>query len=199
MKTSKVALIGVLAVIPIVALGGPGESGHDHSSHGHSAPDQGVSNEHMHKNSHSSMHESMHGGDHGMHGGHGHHMESIAGSPGKESEVDRTIEVTANDSMKFIHEPLEIKDSETVKFVITNTGDTVHEFSIATKDEHMEHGKMMMKNPDMHHGPGGPSITIQPGETEELIWRFEEAWQVEVACNMPGHYEAGMHSPVTFK
>lgn len=144
----------------------------------------------------------MHGENHGAHGGHGgggHHMNSIAGSPGKESEVDRTIQVTANDSMRFIHDPLEIKDKETIKFVITNTGETVHEFSIATKDEHMEHGKMMMENPNMHHGPGGPSITIKPGETEELIWRFEEAWQVEVACNMPGHYGAGMHSPVMFK
>ena len=49
----------------------------------------------------------------------------------------------------------------------------------------------------MHHGPGGNTITVKPGETKELIWTFDDAWQIEVACNIPGHYQGGMHSPVS--
>lgn len=139
--------------------------------------------------------EGRHGqGHHGM--GHG---DSLAGRPGEESEVDRTIKVEANDSMRFIHEPIKVKTGETIKFEITNTGAIPHEFSIGTKDEHMAHGKMMMANPDMHHGPGGSSITIAPGKTETLIWYFEEAWEVQAACNIPGHYQAGMHSDIVYQ
>lgn len=131
------------------------------------------------------------GGNHG-------HGSSKAGKPGQESEVDRTVKVEANDNMRFIHDPLLVSDGETIKFVITNTGAIAHEFSIGTKDEHKAHGKMMMANPEMHHGPGGASITVAPGETETLIWSFAKAGKVEAACNMPGHYQAGMHSPVRF-
>ena len=81
---------------------------------------------------------------------------------------------------------------------MTNKGAIAHEFSIGTKGEHVSHGKMMMDNPNMHHGPGGASITVKPGTTETLIWSFEKAGDVEAACNIPGHYQAGMHSPVVF-
>jgi len=131
--------------------------------------------------------------------GHEHGMGSMTGTPGKPESVSRTINVTADDSMRFTHEPLNIKNGETIKFVVTNKGAIAHEFSIATKDEHMEHGEMMMDNPTMHHAPGGNVISIKPGETEELIWSFENAWQIEAACNIPGHYDAGMHSSVTIQ
>ena len=147
------------------------------------------------------MKEGMHGGHHGEgHGAHGgHHGGSLAGKPGQENDVDRVINVEANDAMRFVHKPFNIKNGETIKFVISNKGAVPHEFAIGTKDEHMEHGKMMMNNPNMHHGPGGNAITVAPGKTETLIWTFEEAWEVEAACNIPGHYQAGMHSPVKFK
>jgi uncharacterized cupredoxin-like copper-binding protein len=127
---------------------------------------------------------------------HAHSMGSLAGKPGSEGSVSRTITVFADDSMRFIHEPFNIKDGETIKFVVTNNGAIPHEFAIGTKDEHMEHGQMMMANPNMQHGPGGNAITVTPGETLALIWTFENAWQIEVACNIPGHYQAGMHSDV---
>lgn len=147
----------------------------------------------------------MDGAGHGEMGHHGSghdgmgHGDSLAGRPGKESEVDRVVNVEANDSMRFIHDPIKVTTGETIKFEIINKGAIPHEFSIGTKDEHMAHGKMMMDNPDMHHGPGGASITIAPGKTESLIWYFEEAWEVQAACNIPGHYQAGMHSPVLFE
>ena len=58
---------------------------------------------------------------------------------------------------------------------------------------------MMAHHPEMTHGPGGASITIEPGKTETLIWTFRKGESVELACNIPGHYAAGMKSPVTFR
>lgn len=159
--------------------------------------------DHNHGDHHHGDHHDM--PKHHMEGHHmeGHHMEghgpTITGRPGTEDEVDRVITVEANDSMRFVHDPIKISNGETIKFEITNAGKLKHEFSIGTKDEHTAHSKMMMANPDMHHGPGGASITLEPGKTETLIWHFEEAWEVQVACNMPGHYQAGMHSDVSFE
>ncbi len=133
--------------------------------------------------------------------GHGEHqhMETLAGKPGSKGKINKTIEVTADDTMIFyLDHPLTVKDGETIKFVVTNNGHIEHEFAIGTKDEHVEHGQMMMENPGMMHAAGGNAITLKPGETKELIWTFEEAWQVQVACNIPGHYEAGMHKLVSF-
>ncbi len=37
------------------------------------------------------------------------------------------------------------------------------------------------------------AIIIAPGETAELVWTApESAGELEYACNIPGHYEAGM-------
>lgn len=156
---------------------------------------------------HMMKHEEGHHGNghHGMphHGeGHhsmGHHGGSKAGKPGKEKHVDRVVHVEANDQMRFEHEKLQVKPGETIKFVVHNQGKIAHEFALGTKDEHHAHGQMMMKHPGMHHEEGGAAITLQPGETKELIWTFHHAEDVQVACNIPGHYAAGMHSPVMMK
>jgi len=127
----------------------------------------------------------------------GHHG-SLAGEPGLESKVDRTIAIEATDAMRFMHKGVDIKPGETIKFIVTNSGNITHEFSVGTKDEHQKHSAMMQKMPNMKHGPGGPSITVLAGKTETLIWKFNHAENVELACNIPGHYEAGMHSKVKF-
>ena len=179
------------------------ESGH-HGEMDKGQMDHGAMGHGKESGSHDTMAKGHHGemakeGTHEM--DHGHAMEhggSLAGKPGKQSDVTRTIEVAADDNMRFTHKPFNIKDGETIKFIVSNKGAIPHEFSIGTKDEHMDHGKMMMANPNMHHGPGGASITVKPGTTETLIWSFEKAWEVEAACNIPGHYQAGMHSPVMF-
>ena len=146
-----------------------------------------------HKHDSNTGHQHHHSAHHGE--GHG---ESNAGRPGEESEINRIIAVEANDSMRFIHEPITVKTGETIKFEITNTGSIPHEFSIGMIDEHIAHGKVMLESPDMHHGPGGSSITIAPGKTEFLIWTFNAAKNVRAACNIPGHYQAGMHSEIQF-
>jgi uncharacterized cupredoxin-like copper-binding protein len=36
-------------------------------------------------------------------------------------------------------------------------------------------------------------VYLKPGETKELIWTFGNVAELEYACNVPGHYESGMH------
>ena len=36
------------------------------------------------------------------------------------------------------------------------------------------------------------SVLLEPSDTGEIIWKFNTSAKLEIACNVPGHYEAGM-------
>lgn len=43
------------------------------------------------------------------------------------------------------------------------------------------------------------SVLLEPGQSGELIWRFSGDTTLEFACNVPGHYQAGMYGDVRFQ
>jgi uncharacterized cupredoxin-like copper-binding protein len=55
------------------------------------------------------------------------------------------------DNMRFTPERIEVRQGETVKFVVRNTGKVMHEFVIGTKAENDEHAELMVKFPNMEH------------------------------------------------
>jgi uncharacterized cupredoxin-like copper-binding protein len=124
------------------------------------------------------------------HVGTAHHDTGTDGSPGKASEVSRTVRVEARDTAFNVNE-VRVKAGETIKFVVTNTGEIRHEFAIASPKEHEEHRAMMQEMPDMVHEDAN-AITIEPGATKDLIWTFGKTTEVEFACDLPGHAEQGM-------
>ena len=142
------------------------------------------------------------------------------GSKGKESEVSRVVKVVMYDNY---YEPssFQIKAGETVKFEVENAGMLVHEFNIANKMMHMEHQPEMMKmvengillafsidkekmkkmakmDKSMGHSHSN-SVLLEPRQKGEIIWKFDNAVNIEVACNVPGHYQAGMIAKVNIK
>lgn len=130
---------------------------------------------------------------HANEGAHGH-GESAAGRPGNSKKISRTIKVTAVD-IKYDTAKFEVKAGETIRFVVTNTGKLRHEFSIGDAEEQKEHAEMMKQMPDMVHEDAN-TLSLEPGETKSLVWQFTRAGELEVACHIPGHYEAGMRSKV---
>jgi uncharacterized cupredoxin-like copper-binding protein len=42
----------------------------------------------------------------------------------------------------------------------------------------------------MHSDPN--SVLLEPGQSGEVVWTFPRDGEIEFACNVPGHYEAGM-------
>ncbi|MCT9000263.1 cupredoxin domain-containing protein [Chelativorans intermedius] len=122
------------------------------------------------------------------------------GKPGSAAEVDRTIELTA-DGMSYGIDSLQVRAGETIRFVIENGGELNHDFTIgdqATQAEHRAKMKEMMASSSrmMDHDDAN-AVFLKPGETGELIWTFSKTGRFEFACNVPGHYEAGMHGPIT--
>lgn len=135
--------------------------------------------------------------------GPGHPMSG--GKPGNAAKASRTIEIVATDNA-FSLKSLQVRDGETVRFVIRNDGFESHEFLIGTAAEHAEHLRMMKAMieqqkkggraaPAMNHDSG---VTVAPGETATFVWTFASTANLQFACDIPGHYEDGMHGPVSF-
>lgn len=125
------------------------------------------------------------------------HMTSHnqAGSPRAIKDIDRTLVVTMHDNMRYNLDELQVKAGETIRFQITNKGRIPHEFTIGDRESLLQHRDMMRQMPDMHHEEDN-AITLNAGESGELIWTFGSSTNIEVACLLPGHYEAGMKMSV---
>ena len=158
-------------------------------------------------------------GGHSDGGGDSHNSAKSIGEPGKPSDVTRTIEIKMGDSF-FEPENISVKEGETIRFVVKNEGEFVHEFNIGTAAMHADHQKEMMMM--MEHGAleadkinhammkmdmgGGKtmqhndpnSVLLEPSKTAEVIWKFSNKTKLEFACNVPGHYESGMMGDVLF-
>ena len=113
------------------------------------------------------------------------------GIAGDAKAAARSIEVRMSDAMRFTPARLEVREGETVRFVVRNDGRTMHEFVIGTKAENDAHAALMMKFPDMEHDE--PWMThVPPGQAGEIVWTFNRAGEFDFACLIAGHYQAGM-------
>lgn len=119
-------------------------------------------------------------------------MKYSVGEPGK-GTPDRIISVSMQDTMRFVFDPDlgELKNGETIEFNVRNDGQIQHEFSIGNAEDQINHAAMMQKMPDMKHSDPN-TVSLEPGESATLWWKFMGADIVVFACNIPGHFEAGM-------
>ena len=119
----------------------------------------------------------------------------IAGDPRK---VTRTIKIDMRDKMEYLPSIITVKEGETVRFEVKNSGRIMHEFVLGTKAELDEHHALMKKFPEMEHDE--PYMAhVAPGKTQSVVWRFNRAGEFYFACLMPGHFEAGMIGKVVVK
>jgi uncharacterized cupredoxin-like copper-binding protein len=148
----------------------------------------------------------------GKHSG-GHGPGPNIGEPGKAANVTRTIKIMMTDN-RFTPENIDVQKGETIRFVMHNDGEFVHEFNIGTAKMHKAHQAEMMLmvehgvlEPDKinyaqmkmdmgggktmeHNDPN--SALLEPKKSGEIIWKFDTDAGLEFACNIPGHYESGM-------
>ena len=123
-------------------------------------------------------------------GGHAHAEESI-GKAGDATKVSRTVTVDMTDAMRFNPSSLDVKQGETIRLIVKNSGKVKHELVLGTEKELKEHYEVMKKNPEMEHEDSN-MLTVAPGKTGEMIWQFTKAGKIDFACLQPGHYDAGM-------
>ncbi len=138
-------------------------------------------------------------GDHAMSGPqeqtHGETHDSMAGKPGDPAGVNQTIEISMDDTMRFTPGQITVQAGDTVRLFIRNNGKLEHELVIGTMEELTEHAKMMRDMPDMDHAEAN-MIRLAPGQRGSLIWQFDFPGEIDFACLVPGHYEAGMYGSI---
>ena len=145
---------------------------------------------------------------------------NMIGEKGDPNKVDRVIEIEMHDNY-YYPENIDVKKGETIKFIVKNLGNLVHEYNIGTKEMHVKHRPEMMKlveneilladkidrkkmkemskkDHSMGHSHAN-SVLLEPNETGEIIWKFSKNISLEMACNMPGHYEVGMVGQINLK
>jgi uncharacterized cupredoxin-like copper-binding protein len=113
---------------------------------------------------------------------------------------DRTVLVEANDGMRFEPDALEVREGETVAFVVTNTGAAPHELVIGDEAVQAEHeAETAAAGGAMDHGHDGPpyAVAVAPGETATLVYTFDAPGTLLYGCHVPGHYAAGMKGTIT--
>ena len=124
-------------------------------------------------------------------GGHGDEGETAIGKPGVAAKARRTITIEMSDNMRYTPSNIQVKQGETVRFVVKNVGQVKHELSLGTEKELLEHLEQMKKFPDMEHD--APHMAhVKPGASGEIVWNFNRAGTFEFACLAPRHFEAGM-------
>ncbi|MEZ9312925.1 cupredoxin family protein [Vibrio sp. 10N.286.49.F3] len=172
----------------------------DHSAVDHSSKDHSGMDHSMMKNGemdHSKMdHSMMKDGkmDHSM-----MNMEGMSevGMPATGAKPDKVVHVLLSDDMKITFKnEVDIEPNDVVQFVVMNTGKIDHEFSIGSASEQLEH-REMMKNMGNHAHDSGSTVTVKPGKAKQMLWHFHGDNNVEFACNIPGHAEAGMVKSLT--
>jgi len=126
---------------------------------------------------------------------HSHHAHQMIGEPGDPAKISRSVKVDMNDTMRFVPSSIAVKPGEVIRFLVKNSGKVKHEMVIGTASELKEHAQAMAKFPMMEHEEPN-QVTLAPGASGTLVWKFDRAGTVDFACLQPGHFEAGMKGQV---
>ena len=145
---------------------------------------------------------------------------NMIGEKGDPNKIDRVVNIKMYDNY---YEPnlVKIKKGETIKFIIENLGEMVHEYNIGSKKMHINHQLEMQKLIDheiilvdkidkikmkkmskMDHSLSHShtnSVMLEPKTSGVIIWKFTKDINLEMACNIPGHYETGMFGNLIIK
>jgi len=159
-----VPLLAATLVLPVAALA--------HTAHG-SKPGHGGHDAAAHK------------------GGTAAKQQKAWGIAGDAKDVRRTVQITMTDNMRFSPDRIEMREGETVRLVVNNSGKVMHELVIGTRKALDEHAALMQKSPHMAHDE--PDMAhVAAGKSGQIIWTFNRAGDFDFACLIPGHYQAGM-------
>ena len=118
------------------------------------------------------------------------------GVPGQAERVTRTVAVDMSDAMRFTPARILVRKGETVRFVVSNSGQVRHEFVLGRLKALKAHDALMKKFPEMEHDEPN-MVSVKPGKTGVVVWQFTTAGAVGFACLQPGHFDAGMQGQIT--
>ncbi len=103
---------------------------------------------------------------------------------------------------------LDLTPGETVRFTLINEGVVLHEFRLTSEHKaeehiasgHADHGDEGAETEEGHHEDADILVNVAGGATRtvEMTLPTDEVELDQVACLIPGHYEAGMFASIDF-
>ena len=110
-------------------------------------------------------------------------------------DEDRTVEVQMRD-IAFAPTAVDVRASEKVRFVFTNTGQVTHDAFLGDAAAQEEHEREM-RGGHADYGKGSKAVTLTPGKKGQLTYTFDRPGQLLLGCHQPGHYTGGMKATIT--
>jgi uncharacterized cupredoxin-like copper-binding protein len=108
----------------------------------------------------------------------------------------RTIAVSMTDELRFEPDAFSVAAGETVRFEVTNEGQSAHEFLIGDQAAQAEF-EAEMADGGMHHETDA-GVSLDPGQTDSFEYTFDSgAGELLAGCHEPGHYDGGMVATIT--
>lgn len=107
------------------------------------------------------------------------------------ASTTRRINVAMEDNA-FSPNSFDVSVGDTVTFVFTNFGRTVHDAFIGDRAAQEQHEREMREAPEGHDHAHEGGVTVHPGESGSLQFSFDKPGTLEIGCHQSGHYEAGM-------
>ena len=118
------------------------------------------------------------------------------GMAGSAKSAARAIEVRMTDKMRFTPDRIQVKQGETIRFMVRNEGKMLHEMVLGTREALNEHAALMERFPAMEH-EAAYMTHVKPGESGRIVWNFNRPGEFQLACLVAGHYQAGMVGTIT--
>jgi uncharacterized cupredoxin-like copper-binding protein len=125
------------------------------------------------------------------HHAHDDHAATSAPPALQAQVVTRTVEVVMDDTMRFTPSAIAAQPGETLRIVARNAGQVDHELVIGDEATIREHAEAMKHGGNHAHGTGA-AVRVKPGQSGELVVTLSQPVVLQIACLVPGHYEAGM-------
>ena len=129
-------------------------------------------------------------------------------APPPDRQAPRTVVIDLADLAHGMA-PLSAKSGETVRFVLHNSGDVMHDFTIGTaaRQEGRKALIAVLTDGEPLGGENGGyialdtpnTVLVMPGEIKELTWTFTETADVQFGNNLPAHLGGGVRGAFTFE
>lgn len=122
-----------------------------------------------------------------------------ASSPSGSSAAAITIDVKLTDALRMEPAQMTVPIGQAVRFVVTNSGATDHEFFVGDQAAQQEHADEMKSMGGMMAHDDENGIGLKPGETKELTHTFVAAGTLLAGCHVNAHYNSGMKATITVR
>ena len=118
-------------------------------------------------------------------------------------DAPRDVAITMTDTLRFDPGTIVVAEGETIRFLLDNPTVAPHDFLIGDLEEQLHHHEEMAAgeghDDEASDVEGGlpPAVTLEPGESAEVLVTFDDAGELMIGCHVPGHWEAGMRGTVS--